>query len=859
MVEYWKKYWSISDEPFSEEPLWYYRKELGQVLVETEAVSSIKAIVDDLAEGSATNRVYVVGGRGMGKSQLLQYALKEFVERIDSARILPVYVNNVRDDPSPEKLRHNFVVATLYQVFHWVINELPERGYSNPQLIDFFRPKWDLFADKDGRGELSPNEAEALLQNYLFHIHKTFGFRGTALLYDEMDRVEKPAADMIQFLGRSQGLLESISRGHGSVFISGVPSWMTPMLKPEYSGIRGIRVEIPEWHDDDIVHLVNNRFQRFSAYPRNPFKRVALEMIIKQSERRPREVNSLAKFYLILGASERVTEFDEGFCQRLLWKPESINLFFSKVSQDESLYRGLQKLKAAFDPEQTDRTIYRVLLLVYELGGRIRSDVTSAELRKSLGEDLDVREVMRALSALETLRVLTKKRDGSMTTYLLDEEVKDLLRLTSSLNESFKFLPFVIRLRRLDVTEEKPKFDVQVAVTAALMKNLSTSAKAIVESIMTNPESGKAAIRTLTDPSKVASEQYITQSLYRKVNSVLSDMEKQGVVLKTIVRGEEKYMFLPKDVNVSFFEGLPLDRSTWEALEAVEKNYRDRFYDVSVRHCPSVVEAALRALWSSAFAPQECPDESHVAELVADLSKKGVLKGFEFKIHALQLHFDSADRGDLRRIDSTYARSLIDSVEDVVKDVFSEVKALETKTSKAPRLLAEKKIRAGQKATADAFIREWIGRLEADVIGELMFVDKSTFPYLDMIPRGCGIRLVVGHMDDTNACIRYAAKQKTGRPVFKIVKVELPGPNPLLPTTVHERWIGDRKIEIDFGTDLKDNAIGKSEHTIHVFERPRESERSKEFELKMTGEDAELERVYGKGTKRTTLFASTRP
>ena len=172
------------------------------------------------------------------------------------------------------------------------------------------------------------------------------------------------------------------------------------------------------------------------------------------------------------------------------------------------------------------------------------------------------------------------------------------------------------------------------------------------------------------------------------------------------------------------------------------------------------------------------------------------------------------------------------------------------------KLIAEKKIKAGQSATADAAIEEWLKRFQGEVIGEMMFIDKTTFKYLDEIPRGCGIRLAVGHIDDRATCLAFAEKQAVGRPLLEITQIEYPSPDPKHPRTIHERWLADKEIEIDFGVDLKFNAIGKSEHTIHVFEMSPDSERRRQFEFMMNSEKVDLKREFGIGTRRETFFKS---
>lgn len=166
----------------------------------------------------------------------------------------------------------------------------------------------------------------------------------------------------------------------------------------------------------------------------------------------------------------------------------------------------------------------------------------------------------------------------------------------------------------------------------------------------------------------------------------------------------------------------------------------------------------------------------------------------------------------------------------------------------------DRKILPGHKATADSVVEDWLGKMKGDVVGELMFFDPSTFVYLDMIPRGCGIRLIVSHMDNDPKCTEYAKKEAEGRPHFVVVKFEHPGPDAGRPRSIHERWLGDDELEIDFGTDLKSDALGKSEHTIRVFSNSKSSQRRKGFDTKWGCDESELQRLFGEGVKRTTIF-----
>lgn len=174
-----------------------------------------------------------------------------------------------------------------------------------------------------------------------------------------------------------------------------------------------------------------------------------------------------------------------------------------------------------------------------------------------------------------------------------------------------------------------------------------------------------------------------------------------------------------------------------------------------------------------------------------------------------------------------------------------------------PTLIYEKKINSGQRLLADNIVEQWMEQMMEEVIGELSFLDKSTFGYIDMIPRGCGVRLIVTKIKDEPKCLEAAQKAAENRPYMTIIRILYPGSAEGLPRGVHERWVSDKGHEIEIGTDLKSDALGKSEHTIQVFEDAVKSEKYRNFIWKWNASDSELKRLYGNTTRKEVFFQAT--
>ena len=157
-------------------------------------------------------------------------------------------------------------------------------------------------------------------------------------------------------------------------------------------------------------------------------------------------------------------------------------------------------------------------------------------------------------------------------------------------------------------------------------------------------------------------------------------------------------------------------------------------------------------------------------------------------------------------------------------------------------------LRPGQRNLAEEKFRQWVEKYfrTGDIVGYLMFIDNTTFAYLDYIPRSCSVTLLVGGIDEESKCLEAAKRAAVGRPSFEISRMKL-ADKPFS----HERWLSDGNYELDPGTDIKTAALGKNEHTMRILKVTSESSRVEEFWSKYRNPAQ-----YGPLAKRETFFTS---
>src|SRR3989338_11015455 len=130
-------------------------------------------------------------------------------------------------------------------------------------------------------------------------------------------------------------------------------------------------------------------------------------------------------------------------------------------------------------------------------------------------------------------------------------------------------------------------------------------------------------------------------------------------------------------------------------------------------------------------------------------------------------------------------------------------------------------------------LQECLKGLGNDIIGELAYIDETTFDYLKLLGKNASIRLMVSTVKDESKCVQKLQNMKKDGWSIKIKKITkaIPTGTPYL----HERWIGGENKEVDIGSDLKKSSISNRKHTISVFHNIIFSEKQDTFKQKWNG------------------------
>jgi len=191
-------------------------------------------------------------------------------------------------------------------------------------------------------------------------------------------------------------------------------------------------------------------------------------------------------------------------------------------------------------------------------------------------------------------------------------------------------------------------------------------------------------------------------------------------------------------------------------------------------------------------------------------------------------------------LDAKLILARLDELEKLVRQVIKEKAGESNEVS-----INEVNIIKGQINRAENTIEKWFEQLTGNVIAQLDFIDKTTFGYLDSIPKSCGIRIIASNVKEVDKCVAKADKCARGRPHLEIMQIP----------KIHQRWIGSKEsFFIDIGTDLKSDALGHSTHTLRKHAPESFKKSVSNFEQLWSKSEEELKRNYGNEMFKSTIY-----
>ncbi|MGA3060162.1 MAG: hypothetical protein ABSD92_07300 [Candidatus Bathyarchaeia archaeon] len=191
-------------------------------------------------------------------------------------------------------------------------------------------------------------------------------------------------------------------------------------------------------------------------------------------------------------------------------------------------------------------------------------------------------------------------------------------------------------------------------------------------------------------------------------------------------------------------------------------------------------------------------------------------------------------------IASEVVLSRLDELEKLVR-YLTEEKEKNSEIAERNEIIITK----GQMNRAENVIEKWLSELSGNVIAELDYIDKTTFGYLDCVPKKCGIRIITSNPKEFDKYLNKVEKCSRDRPHFEIITID----------KIHQRWIGSNdSFFIDIGADLKTDSLGHSTHAMRKLLPEFFREAANHFETLWANPESELKKTFGNDFSKRKIY-----
>ncbi|HUV54830.1 MAG TPA: hypothetical protein VMW03_06455 [Candidatus Krumholzibacteriaceae bacterium] len=669
-IEYWKKFWNLFGDAFANEPLSFNDDGIERLIVYTEPIEKIQSILRSINYATLTKRYYLVGQRGMGKTTLINYFIRQLLNNFHIDRILPISINTITEAKDSNLLRLKFLQSTIESLFEMIIIDLSRINYEDHSLIEKFTDLRKKYLNQKGIGGIDITTAEQLLYHLLSTLEKS-RINSFIVFYDELDKIDDYNM-VLDFLRKSQSLIENLTGKYGcTVLFAGIPEWMKLLSTDEYSGVRGEVISLNPWTPEDVQKLIELRllYSIIGNYI-NPFTFEVIEKITAQAQGRPRKILEHAKAMLIWGANNKIRKFEIDTCDKLFWDNSAILRLYIEISSEKVLNTGLEKLRLIYDPDIDDPFLYEILTLIYRV--KKYPLIRYSDIRKRYGIDIDEASHKRILSRLEAMNAIYKRTEANSSFYVINGEIGILFDyITENLNESLDYLPYVIKTRKPEIVQ-KIDFSLRNQIIKVLENKptVEFSLKEIISEILSNPNALSKARLYYNSDDQIPSDSELKKKMSLGGRSVLNKLVRQGYVLRNQKNKINQYRWLPQYINIGEFSHLPVHDDVIRDLEAAGQNLNVGLYDPCVSTCRSAIENSLRKLYNNKMKKQ-CPRNVTIDMLnqqmfdnkVYDRGLNSLIKGFTVQTNPI-VHREVTNIGE------DTAKALFDMTQAIVREIF---------------------------------------------------------------------------------------------------------------------------------------------------------------------------------------------
>jgi len=161
-------------------------------------------------------------------------------------------------------------------------------------------------------------------------------------------------------------------------------------------------------------------------------------------------------------------------------------------------------------------------------------------------------------------------------------------------------------------------------------------------------------------------------------------------------------------------------------------------------------------------------------------------------------------------------------------------------------------IMPGEYDKAERTIKKYLSNFKQEVVGILSYIDDTTIDFLSYIPYDVPIRILTSATGSKKAKIKQKLKAEQKDRQITIVELTFITDNKEKPL-LHERWLADRDIFLEIGTDLKKASLAARQHNITAYYTKSQKPRLDTFLFYWQRTANELSRILNCKVKKEVI------
>ncbi|MHA1918339.1 MAG: hypothetical protein ACTSWX_01220 [Promethearchaeota archaeon] len=542
---------------------------MNNLFVRTTVIKDVDNFIQNINNPSITTRCHIIGARGLGKSTILNYFAYKLYSNIKAYKVIPIHATMLGKSIDEKDLEHIFFRSLLESLFY-----IPDDFIRFNIMGDNFKVSEKLTLSKEeyklslqNLGIISFEYIYTAFENQIANLKEEYN--KIIFLIDGLDKQDTKI--VLKFLRNTQERFNNLINKYNCIFIYAAdPSWRDTLGSPEFSGVRGMNINLRGWTVEEVKTLIQRRLESAGIYLM-PFDMKAIEILVEDYQGNCRQILQYSTALLHYSANQQITTIGAGLARQFVWDESAKDKFLEKIITDTDYRYAFEKIKNIYRKRQT----MNILIAIYSNKNKNISEELNYAERSSIGITMTDYDYMTNLELLIKNGCIRRSRIPKFLE--LENDIQSLFEYADELGQSVVSLPVILTNLESDIADvpfvPKQTIIISTEIQNIFEKNSSQwfGYEMIYDQLISNPRTRERL--------KTHFKKNFELNVKKTIPLIVSSFYRDG---KLMIDDELKeYRWRSKKIdykNAEFFRSKEIIDRLENAEIAIEVNL-DRFYE----------------------------------------------------------------------------------------------------------------------------------------------------------------------------------------------------------------------------------------------------------------------------------------